>query len=67
MKRATKAVLQTRSAGHRAIPSAGPALTQVTVKLMICFNPTQIRAGLLKCLMKKCAPTFDLGYFSSDI
>lgn len=54
MKRATKAVLlQSGSAGHRAIPSTGPALTQVTVKLTICFNPTQIRAGeVLKPLMK---------------
>lgn len=58
---------QNGSAGHTAIPPR-PALTQVTVMLTICFNPTKIRVGNLKAFKeKKSSSTFDPGYFSSNI
>lgn len=39
-------------AGHTAIPRR-TALTQVTVMLTICFNPTKIRVGNLKAFKEK--------------
>lgn len=43
---------QNGSAGHTAI-SLRPALTQVKVMLMICFNPTKIRVGNIKAFKEK--------------
>jgi hypothetical protein len=53
--------------GTQPFPSISPALTQITVKLMICFNPTKIRASNLNSFKEKSSLTSDLGYFSSNI